>query len=459
MVLAIAWNKHHIITKEMDRYLKRNPMSLEAWKRWRTRPFRFAPNTQGLSLFEPILHPSRGRIRALGLSCAIGHPLFYAIWTSWIPQPYERLWQRLGICFLGILLLALPCLQAQPPSRPAMFILSLLFWLTLPVFFTWMYLCNGRNPVWFATMATMFLIYYHLTDWRIATLGIASGIPAGWALFKVAGPALVAPALEDAVTHILVFAFAWYMGLTLGISTSNLRREQLKQALGTMGIMAHELRTPLSTMTLIGNALREQASTAPPISANAVDQLTGRLLSTVHYMNRQIDMQITNARLMQLPPPSSWVSAGHLVQQAVLAFPFRNPIERDCVQIRIVRDFSFRGSEALFMQVIDNLLKNALRSLAAMPEPPRAGDVQLEVEVRPTGPRPGRITVIDRGHGIDADMQPRLFQPFVSTHLSTGHGLGLAFCHRVVQASDGVIQVESAPGCGARFTLQLRIEV
>lgn len=433
-------------------------MPLPNWKRWRKQPFRFAINTERSPLFEPILHPSRGRIRALGLSCALGHPLFYAIWTHWVPQPYERLWQRLGVSALGIMLLAIPSLQAQPPGRMAIFVLSLLFWLSLPVFFTWMYLCNGRNSVWFATMATMFLIYYHLTDWRIATLGIASGIPAGWALFAAAGPALPAASLEDTLAHSVVFAFAWYMGLTLGISSSNLRREQLKQALGTMGIMAHELRTPLSTMTLVGNALREEASKTLPGRADAIDQLTARLLVTVHHMNRQIDMQISNARLMQLPPPTGCVSAGHLVQQAVLAFPFRNAIERNCVQVHVFRDFSFRGSEVLFTQVIDNLLKNALRSLAAMPEPPQAGDLRLEVDVRPAGSQPGRIKVIDRGHGIDADMQPRLFQPFVSTHQGTGHGLGLAFCHRVVHASGGIIRIESAPGCGACFTLQLPVD-
>jgi signal transduction histidine kinase len=432
-------------------------MSLVNWKRWRKQPFRFAINTEGIPLFEPILHPSRGRIRALGLSCALGHPLFYAIWTHWVPQPYERLWQRLGTSFLGILLLAIPSLQAQPPSRMAILILSLLFWLTLPVFFTWMYLCNGRNSVWFATMASMFLIYYHLTDWRIATLGIASGIPAGWALFAAAGPALPASSLEDTLSHTVVFAFAWYMGLTLGISSSNLRRAQLKQALATMGIMAHELRTPLSTMTLMGNALREQASQALPGSTDAVDQLIARLLATVHHMNRQIDMQISNARLMQLPLPTGCVSAGDLVQQAVQGFPFRNAIERDCVQVHVRRDFAFRGSEVLFTQVIDNLLKNALRALAAMPNTPQAGDLQLEVDVTPAGPQPGRIAVTDRGHGIDVEMQTRLFQPFVSTHQGTGHGLGLAFCHRVVHASGGIIRVESAPGCGARFILQLPV--
>ena len=46
----------------------------------------------------------------------------------------------------------------------------------------------------------------------------------------------------------MVIAFCWFMGLLLGLSSSNLRREQLNHTLGTMGIMAHELRTPLATM-------------------------------------------------------------------------------------------------------------------------------------------------------------------------------------------------------------------
>ena len=50
-----------------------------------------------------------------------------------------------------------------------------------------------------------------------------------------------------------------FMAIILGLSSSNLRREQLTYTLGTMGIMAHELRTPLATMQLIGEALRNEA--------------------------------------------------------------------------------------------------------------------------------------------------------------------------------------------------------
>jgi len=430
-------------------------MPLALWKRWRKRPPSFLTDAVLAPLFEPILHPSHWRIRVLGLSTALGHPLFYAVWAVWVPQPYERLWQRLGVSLLGILLLTIPSLQAQPPSRGAAVGLSTIFWLTLPLYFSWMYLCNERSAVWFATMAAMFLIYYHLTDWRIATVGLTSGILAGWALFKLAGPEVPPVPLGLVINHTVVFGFAWYMGLMLGISSSNLRSEQLKQALGTMGIMAHELRTPLSTMTLIGDAMRGQVQAGGPRTPQQIEHLTGRLHAAVRHMNRQIDMQIANARLMRLPTADEKVNAVQVVHQAVQAFPYRSARERDCVQIQVICDFSFRSSRALFIQVIDNLMKNALHSLASLPEPPRTGDLCLEINVGHVRTRSGRITITDKGRGIQADLQGRLFQPFVSTNQRTGHGLGLAFCRHVVRESQGAIRVESAWGEGARFIIEL----
>jgi two-component system CAI-1 autoinducer sensor kinase/phosphatase CqsS len=209
-------------------------------------------------LLEPVLHPSQWRIRALGLSTALGHPLFYVLWTQWLPQPYERLWQRLAMAIMGACLF-LPWISATPPSRLSAAVFSVIFWLTLPVFFFWMYLCNGGTEAWLGSMAAMFLIYYHLTDWRLATLGSISGLALAWLLFQAFGPSVPPFTSEKTATHVIVMAFSWSMGIILGISTSNLRREQLANTLATMGIMAHELRTPLATMALIGDALRNEA--------------------------------------------------------------------------------------------------------------------------------------------------------------------------------------------------------
>ena len=411
----------------------------------------WASNEVVRPLLEPVLHPSQWRIRALGLSTAIGHPLFYLLWTKWLPQPYESLWQRLSISVMGLCLI-LPWISATPPSRSSAAVYSVIFWITLPVFFFWMYLSNGGTEAWLGSMATMFLIYYQLTDWRLATVGSVSGLALGWLLFQAFGPDVPPFTPEKIATHVAVLGFSWYMGLVLGISTSNLRREQLGYTLATMGIMAHELRTPLATMALIGDALRNEAEEKDHKAAPKLEQLATRLHMLVRNMNHQIDMQISNARLLRLPVSTEVVSAATLVKEVVAAYPYRSSRERACVSVQIHSDFRFRGSQALFAQVLDNLIKNALRSLAAATTASEPGDLLIEVgAVRDRG----RIALTDRGIGMTEDLQARIFQPFFSTNRNTGHGLGLAFCQRVVEGARGSIRVKSIPLRGATFILEL----
>ncbi len=405
-------------------------------------------------LVEPILHPSQWRIRALGFSTMVGHPVFWLMWAIWLPQPYESLFGRILMAVCGLILLVLPGVGTSPPSRSAAITFSLIFWITLPLFFFWMYFCNSGNAVWLASVGAMLLIYYHLTDWRLATLGSASGLLAAWLLFEAAGPSAPPIGFEQAATNTVVLAFCWFMGLVLGLSSSNLRREQLNYTLGTMGIMAHELRTPLATMQLIAEAVRTEAPQVGGESGERLQQLGLRLANLVRNMNHQIDMQITNARLMRLGGHVERVSAADLVRSAIAEYPFRSTREKQAVLVRVHADFHFMGSRDLFAQVVDNLVKNALRSLAAASSAPQPGD--LLVEVGSQGQR-GRIAFRDNGVGMDADLRKRIFQPFFSTDRGTGHGLGLAFCQRVIEAAHGSIRVKSAPHQGAVFTIDLPV--
>lgn len=405
-------------------------------------------------LVEPILHPSTWRIRALGLSTMVGHPMFFVLWSSWLPQPYESFFLRMLMAVCGLGLLVIPGISASPPGRVAAITFSFVFWLTLPWFFSWMYFANGGNAVWLASLGAMFLIYYHLTDWRLATVGSVTGLLAAWLMYHLAGPPAPPISFELGATNAVVLGFCWFMGIILGLSSSNLRREQLNYTLGTMGIMAHELRTPLATMLLIGEALRNEAWAREDDSGPKLEKLAQRLTNLVRNMNHQIDMQITNARLMRLPRNAEVVSAADLVQAAIADYPFRSNRERDCVVVRVYSDFSFLGSRALFMQVVDNLTKNALRSLAAASTAMQPGD--LLIEVGSQGGR-GRIVFTDNGVGMDSDLQDRIFQPFFSTDRGTGHGLGLAFVQRAVQGAHGTIRVKSAPLKGAIFTIELPV--
>jgi two-component system CAI-1 autoinducer sensor kinase/phosphatase CqsS len=177
-----------------------------------------------------------------------------------------------------------------------------------------------------------------------------------------------------------------------------------------------------------------------------------RLHTLVRNMNHQIDMQIANARITRLPARGETVSAAELVATAVASYPYRSAREKECVRVKVHGDFVFQGSHALFSQVIDNLMKNALRSLAAASSAAQPGDITIEVGAQHGR---GRIVVVDRGVGIDPESHQRIFEPFYSTDRGTGHGLGLAFCQQVVHAARGTIRVKSQPGQGAAFTIDL----
>lgn len=100
------------------------------------------------------------------------------------------------------------------------------------------------------------------------------------------------------------------------------------------------------------------------------------------------------------------------------------------------------------LQILLNLLGNALRYA------PAGSQVWLRAERE--GGR-ARLTVADQGEGLTEEQQARVFEKFERLGRSGdgGSGLGLYISRRLARAMDGDLTVESAPGQGARFTLEL----
>lgn len=222
-----------------------------------------------------------------------------------------------------------------------------------------------------------------------------------------------------------------------------------------MGIIAHELRTPLASLSLLGDALRVAAGNkTSPIDHNQIDNVVTRIYALSRAMNRQIDMQIANSSLLQLPPCKEEVSASMVVHSAMTQYPFKTQREKEIFEVSVVPDFNFLGSHQLFEQVILNLVKNAYYAIALTQKPLENGDVRIEVS---RTNKQGVIKVIDRGVGIDRATGTKIFEPFFSTQSATGHGLGLAFCKAVVHAAGGKISVSSACKTGTCFTIALPV--
>jgi two-component system CAI-1 autoinducer sensor kinase/phosphatase CqsS len=302
-------------------------------------------------------------------------------------------------------------------------------------------------------MASMVLIYYLVTDWRLATLGTVSGAFVSFLIFSFAKPRHLSIDADQAMIHAVVFAFTWSIALVLNLSSANLRRAQLAHTLSTIGIMAHELRTPLSTAALLGDAIQMEVKRQTDIPrAQQIEKLGLKLHDLVRNMNHQIDTQIANAKLRELPRYTERVSATRVVNEVVANFPYATSRQRNCVRVVIHDEFAFRSSSRQFSQVLDNLIKNAFHSLMAADSRYPLGALRIEVSA---SQQIGKILVEDEGMGIEPELLPQIFKPFFSSNRGTGHGLGLAFCQQVVQSAGGSIQVKSAFAVGAAFTIEL----
>lgn len=109
-------------------------------------------------------------------------------------------------------------------------------------------------------------------------------------------------------------------------------------------------------------------------------------------------------------------------------------------------DLIFADTQMIF-RVLLNLVTNSLDVCHK-----KGGTVDITTRHDPDG---CYVKVKDNGPGIPESVRPTLFQAFVSTKGSSGTGLGLACCMKMVREHGGSITVESEPGEGAAFTVFL----
>jgi len=213
---------------------------------------------------------------------------------------------------------------------------------------------------------------------------------------------------------------------------------------------AHELRSPLAAIRgLVEVALTSERSTPEYINllnevmeeSTGLGVLVNQLLLLAEGDAGQLALNTQPIPLNQVVKKSMDMFEGVAESQGIL------------LQAPELAAVKVAGDESHLRQLINNLLDNAIKFT------PSGGQVTVDLS-RQDGQ--ARLRVADTGSGIPPDELPRIFERFYRGDKSRQHagdrrgtGLGLAICQAIVAGHHGTIRVESDPGKGSTFTVDL----
>ncbi|MDB4949155.1 MAG: putative Histidine kinase [Gemmatimonadetes bacterium] len=212
--------------------------------------------------------------------------------------------------------------------------------------------------------------------------------------------------------------------------------------------MSHELRTPLNA--ILGFAQLLTLGERSPGDRESADQILRGGRHLLDLINEVLDIaRIESGRLALSPEP---VPLRELLDSALgLVRP-----AADARGIALGGELCDDGCHVLadrrrLTQVVLNLLSNAIKY-------DRPGG-RVTLRARPGAPGRVRVEVADTGPGISADDIARLFVPFERLGAERrgveGEGIGLALSHGLMRAMGGELGVDSAPGEGSTFWIDL----
>jgi signal transduction histidine kinase len=241
--------------------------------------------------------------------------------------------------------------------------------------------------------------------------------------------------------------------LTLRDITELVRQErELRRTVRTrdefLSVASHELRTPITTLSLqTDSLLRVRGADAPE------ERLRRRLTtirSQISRLEQLVDVLLDVSRLLEgrLELRAEQVDLYAVAAEAIDLL--REPAERAGCPVKLNGPGTVHGrwDRLRVGQVVTNLLSNAIKFGGGRP---------VEIEVALAGDL-ARLQVRDHGVGVSPEARERIFGRFErasSDQHYPGLGLGLWITKQIVDACGGTIVVDSQPGKGSTFTVEL----
>lgn len=223
-----------------------------------------------------------------------------------------------------------------------------------------------------------------------------------------------------------------------------------------LSIASHELRTPLTSLKS-GTQIIQKLVEKNLITSYPKDRLQ-KLLSTndrqFSRFSRLVDdlLDVTRISSGNLTLKKDSLELEPLIREVLNQLQAEISTSKSIITLDLKSDKPGFWDRSRIEQVLINLLSNALKYGCGNP---------ITITTR-THENSAVITVKDRGLGISADDQTRLFQRFeraASSRHFGGLGLGLYITRQIVEAHGGTIRVSSQPDVGTTITVELPLKI
>lgn len=266
------------------------------------------------------------------------------------------------------------------------------------------------------------------------------------------------------VIMIVFFLGAALLGflILMDITRSNILRRELVKAKEDaeesgkvkqrfLANMSHEIRTPLQSILGFSEQLKNNAM----VNAEAVNAIHSSSVHLLHIVNEILDIsKIESGKLVIHREVFDLLQIIHEVEAAI-----RIQTEKKNLSFLLELDALYNlrliGDPFRLRQILYNLLGNAVKFT-------EKGTVKLSVELEDSGYTVlCRFKISDTGIGMTQEELDRIFQQFeqANTTISSqygGTGLGLYIVKKLIEAQYGNLLVESEPGNGSTFSVEMQ---
>jgi signal transduction histidine kinase len=232
----------------------------------------------------------------------------------------------------------------------------------------------------------------------------------------------------------------------LRLSSARLREAERRAAVGDLARQVnHDIKNGLAPIRNVLRHFSQVARQDPALLPGVFEERKGTLDSSVEYLE-------TLARNYARLSPA--LERGRCDVNAVVTQVLRSS-SADGTGLRssLGEPLPKVQADALMLRrILENLIGNAVDSLAGKP----GGMVTVSTEAAGRDGEPGRvrITVSDTGPGMTREELDRAFDDFYTTKAG-GTGLGLSIVRRLILDLSGTLRVETEPGTGTRFVIEL----